>query len=40
MMMRIILVFDDYYYGFGILFVWKEYFWVNNLGLMLKLALY
>jgi hypothetical protein len=20
----------------GILFVWKEYFWVNNLGLMLK----
>jgi hypothetical protein len=21
---------------FGILFVWKEYFWANNLGLMLK----
>jgi hypothetical protein len=20
----------------GILFVWKQYFWVNNLGLMLK----
>jgi hypothetical protein len=22
----------------GILSVWKEYFWVNNLGLMLKLG--
>jgi hypothetical protein len=21
---------------FGILSIWKEYFWVNNLGLMLK----
>jgi hypothetical protein len=21
---------------YGILSVWKEYFWVNNLGLMLK----
>jgi hypothetical protein len=23
---------------FGIFSVWKEYFWVNNLGLMLKLG--
>jgi hypothetical protein len=23
---------------YGILSVWKEYFWVNNMGLMLKLG--
>jgi hypothetical protein len=38
MMRRIIMVFMiyGYYYGFCILSVWKEYFWANNLGLMLK----
>jgi hypothetical protein len=25
-----------YDYGFRYYFHWKEYFWVNNLGLMLK----
>ena len=27
---------DDYDYVSSILSIWKEYFWVNNLGLMLK----
>jgi hypothetical protein len=26
----------DYDYGFWCSFHWKEYFWVNNLGLMLN----
>jgi hypothetical protein len=28
----------DYDYGFWFFPVWKEYFWVNNLGLMQKLG--
>jgi hypothetical protein len=29
---------DDYDYGFWGSFRWKEYHWVNNLGLILKLG--
>jgi hypothetical protein len=28
--------FGDYDYDFWYFFVWKEYFWANSLGLMLK----
>jgi hypothetical protein len=35
-MMRIIMVSMIMIMVSGILFVWKQYFWVNNLGLMLK----
>jgi hypothetical protein len=31
---------DDYNYGFWYFLSWREYLWVNNLGLMLKLGLY
>jgi hypothetical protein len=36
MMMRIIMVLMIMIMVYGILSVWKEYFWANNLGLMLK----
>jgi hypothetical protein len=36
MMMQIIMVSMIMIMVTGILFVWKQYFWVNNLGLMLK----
>jgi hypothetical protein len=36
MMMRLIMVLMVMIMIFGILSVWKEYFWANNLGLMLK----
>jgi hypothetical protein len=35
-MMKIMMVLMIMIMVYGILSVWKEYFWVNNLGLILK----
>jgi hypothetical protein len=36
MIMRLIMVLVIMIMVSGILSIWKEYFWANNLGLMLK----